>query len=564
MFDCMKKRKEEIYKDKALAYIDDVLSGKRNAGELELLAVQRHVSDVDHAMELGIYFDERAAKRALAFCQLIKHYQGEWAGQEFVPEGWQCFILWSLFGWKTAGGVRRFKYAAIEVPRKNGKTMLGAIIALYGLVADGEQGAQIFSAAVDKDQAAICWRAACKIVEQSPVLQKMLTIWKTSIAYEKTASFYKPLSKETKNKDGLNPHFTICDEMHAWVTDDIYNLIRSGMGARRQPLIFSITTAGFNMNSPYYQMRRGYIDILKGVKKDGHTFVLIFSPDPEDDWKDPEVWHKASPNLGVSVYEDFMRMEFEAAINKGSTTEVNFKTKNLNLWVDAPDVWIRDELVAKCDYGTTEGELRGDVCYAGLDLASHVDINALCLYFPERDIPAALFYFWIPEDKVKEKEDHVDYRQWQKEGFIRVTNGNVIDIDEMVADLSKILRDYDVQSLAFDPAKAYHGVIQGLQKEGFDDILDEFSQGIQNMSEPTKKMESDVSAGKVDLMGNPVIRWMFRNVVIYRDANDNIKMDKKRSAEKIDGCVAMANAYGAYMSTDIDGYTDIGPTYIKF
>lgn len=557
------RRKEEIYKKKALDYIDSVLSGSRNAGELERLAVQRHVSDLQHAMELGIYFDEKAGKKALAFCQVVKHYQGEWAGQEFIPEGWQCFILWSIFGWKTKGGIRRYKYAAVEVPRKNGKTMLGAIIALYGLVADGELGAQVFSAAVDKDQAAICWRAACRMVEQSPVLQKMLTVWTTSIAYDKAASFYKPLSKETRNKDGLNPHFAICDEMHAWSTDDLYNLIRSGMGARRQPLIFSITTAGFDMNSPYYQMRRFYVDILKGIKKDNSTFVLIFCPDKDDDWKDEATWEKASPNLGVSVYEEYMRMEFEAAINKGSTTEVNFKTKNLNLWVDAPDVWIRDELVGKCDYGTTVEELEGDTCYAGLDLASHVDINALCLYFPERETPCCLFYFWIPEDKVKEKEDHVDYRQWQKDGYIRVTNGNVIDIDEMVADLAKVLREYDVQSLAFDPAKAYHGVIQGLQKEGFDDILDEFSQGIQNMSEPAKKIEADVSSGKVDLMRNPVIRWMFSNVVIYRDANDNIKMDKKRSTEKIDGCVAMANAYGAYMSTDIDGFADIGPSYIK-
>ena len=536
----MKQRKEEIYKEKALAYIRSVLSGKRNAGELERLAVRRHVDDLEHAMERGLYFDERAAKRALAFCQLIKHYQGEWAGQEFVPEGWQCFILWSIFGWKTKGGVRRFKYAAIEVPRKNGKTMLAAVIALYGLVADGEQGAQVYSAAVDRDQAAICWKAAARM-----------------------GSYYKPLSKETKNKDGLNPHFAICDEMHAWPTDDIYNLIRSGMGARRQPLIFSITTAGFDMNSPYYQMRRLYVDILRGVKRDEHTFVLIFCPDKEDDWHDVRTWYKASPNLGVSVYEDFMRMEYEAAVNKGSTTEVNFKTKNLNLWVDAPDVWIKDDLVARCDYGTTDADLEGETCYAGLDLASHVDINALCLYFPERPVPACRFYFWIPEDKVREKEDRVDYRQWKEEGWIRVTNGNVIDIDEMVADLTRILRRYDVQSLAFDPAKAYHGVIQGLQKEGFDDLLDEFSQGIQNMSEPTKKIEADVSAGLVDLMRNPVIRWMFRNVVIYRDANDNIKMDKKRSIEKIDGCVAMANAYGTYMSTDIDSFHNIGPAYIN-
>ena len=548
----MKKRKEEIYKDRALSYIDRVTSGRRNAGELERLAVERHVRDLETAMEKGIYFDERAAKRALAFCQLVKHYQGEWAGREFEPEDWQCFILWSIFGWKTKGGVRRFTHAAIEVPRKNGKTMLGAVIALYGLVADGESGAQVYSAAVDKDQAAICWKAAADIIGQSPVLQKRLKVWTSSITYESAGAFYKPLSKETKNKDGMNPHFAICDEMHAWPTDDIYNLIRSGMGARRQPLIFSITTAGFNMSLPYYQMRRTFVDILRGVKQDDRTFAMIFCPDAGDDWHDPKTWYKASPNLGVSVYEEFMHTEYQQAVIKGGSTEVSFKTKNLNMWVDAPDVWIRDELVQRCDYGTTDADLEGETCYAGLDLASHVDINALALYFPYLDRPAFRFYFWIPEDKVREKEDRVDYRQWHKEGWIRITSGNVIDIDEMVTDLSGILKKYAVQIVAYDPAKAYHGVIQGLQKEGLDDLLSEYPQSIVNMSEPTKRIEADVSSGAVDLMGNPVIRWMFRNVVVYRDANDNIKMDKKRSVEKIDGCVAMANAYGAFMSESGD------------
>ena len=559
----MKQRVEEIYKAKALAYVDAVLSGRRMAGELERLAVERYVDDMRCATEKGFYFDEKAAKRAFIFCTVVKHYQGEWAGQEFVPEGWQCFILWNLFGWKTRGGVRRFKYAAVEVARKNGKTMLGAVIALYGLIADGEPGAQVYSAAVDRDQAAICWRAACAMVNQSRRLRSELKVWTTSISYDVQAGFYKPLSKETKNKDGLNPHFAICDEMHAWSSDDLYNLIRSGMGAQREPLLFSITTAGFNMDSPYYQMRRLYVDILKGVKKDESTFVLIFCPDKDDDWKDPATWYKASPNLGVSVYEDFMRIEFEAALNKGGSTEVSFKTKNLNMWVDAPDVWIRDELLARCDYGTTDAELEGSACYCGLDLASHVDINALCLYFPDRPVPAVRFYFWIPEEKVKEKEDHVDYRQWYNEGWIRITSGNVIDIEELVSDLSGILRKYDVRSLAFDPSKAYHGVIQGLQREGFDDILDEFSQGILNMSEPTKKIEADISSGSVDLMRNPVIRWMFRNVVIYRDANDNIKMDKKRSVEKIDGCVAMANAYGTYMSADVSDFSSLGSYFIN-
>lgn len=545
-------KKTDLYKRKALSYIDRVISGERVAGELERLAVQRHLSDLENATEMGLYFDEKAAKIVFAFFTLLKHYKGEWAGKELELEDWQCFIVWCVFGWKTKDGRRRFNYANVEVARKNGKTTFAAGIALFMLIMDGEPGAEVYSAAVDREQASICWTAAFKMVEQSKELSKYVKLWKTSIVFENTESSYKPLSKETKNKDGLSPHCAICDEMHAWVSDDIYNLITTGMGARRNPLVFSITTAGADMSLPYYGMRNHYIEILRGIKKQENTFAIIYCPDKEDDWKDPKTWLKASPNLGISVYMDYMEKQFENAMNKGGTVEVNFKTKNLNMWVDAPDVWIQDEKVIRCNHGTTEDDLRGQKCWAGLDLASHVDINALALYFPLLPVPAFRFYFWIPEGKVREKEDRVDYRQWHKEGWINITPGDVIDIDFMLADLEKIFLLYDVQDIAFDPAKSYHGIIQGLQKSGFAELLDEFSQGIQNMSEPTKKIEADVTAGKVDLMGNPVIRWMFRNVVVYRDANDNIKLDKKRAIEKIDGVVAMADAYGGYMSQDED------------
>jgi phage terminase large subunit-like protein len=390
------------------------------------------------------------------------------------------------------------------------------------------------------------------MVEQSPQLSSVVKLFRKAIVYEKTASSYKPLSRETKNKDGLSPHCAICDEMHAWTDDRLYHLITTGMGARRQPLIFSITTAGADMSLPYYSMRSFYIDILRGVKKQENTFAIIFCPDKDDDWKDRRTWEKANPNYGVSVYEHYMETEFESAMNKGGTKEVEFKTKNLNIWVDAPDVWIQDEKVRQCDFGTTDEDLLGRECYGGLDLASHVDITALTLYFPTLDTPAVRMWVWIPEGKVLQKQDRVDYREWHRQGWVNITPGDVIDIDYLTRDIDRILKDYDVKRVAFDPAKAYHGVIQNLQKNGYDEILDEFSQSMMNMSEPTKKVEADVTAGAVDLMRNPVLRWMFRNVAIYRDANDNIKLDKKRSAEKIDGVVAMANAYGTYMSVKED------------
>lgn len=558
----MKGKKADVYKQKVLQYIDSVMTGERVAGELEKLAVQRYLSDMEGSPENGFYFDEATAKKALSFFSLLKHYKGEWAGKELELEGWQCFIVWNIFGWKKKGGFRRFNYAYVEVARKNGKTTFAAGIALIMLIIDGEAGAEVYSAAVDREQAAICWEAAKSMAEQSTALSGYLTFWKRSIVMESTSSSYKPLSKETKNKDGLSPHCAICDEMHAWPTDDLLNLITTGMGARRQPLVFGITTAGKNMDLPYYTIRSQNIDVLRGIKKEENTFVLIFSPDKEDDWKNPDTWKKASPNLGISVHMDYMEREFEKALNRGGTTEVDFKTKNINMWVDAPDVWIQDEKIQRCIHGTTDDDLIGQECYGGLDLASHVDINALALYFPRLPHPAFRLFFWIPEGKVAQKEDRVDYREWHKQGYINITPGDVIDIDVLTSDMATILKRYDVKNLAYDPAKAYHGVIQGLQKEGFDDVLDEFPQNIRNMSEPTKKIELDATAGVIDLMGNPVIRWMFRNVAIYRDPNDNLKLDKRKSIEKIDGVVAMANAYGGFMSekddTNTYEYTGIG------
>lgn len=550
----------EEYIKKANSYMADVLSGKRIAGELEILAVKRHFYDLENAPEMGLYFDVKKAQKALAFFTLLKHSKGEWAGKELILEGWQCFSIMSIFGWMKADGTRRFNESYTEVARKNGKTTYAAGIANYMLVFDDEQGAEVYSAAVDKEQAKVCWEGAKNMVEASKELSKYVETSKQAIFVPSTNSTFKSFSKDTKNKDGFNPHCAICDELHAWPTDDIYNLIISGMGARKQPLVFSITTAGFDKMSPCFEMRSVYIDILRGIKKQEETFVLIFSLDKDDDWKNPKNWGKANPNLGVSVYPDYLDKQLAQAILRKSR-EVNFKTKNLNMWVDAPDVWISDDNVTANDFGTMDKSLVGQECYAGLDLASHLDINALILDFPSLPNHPVKCFFWIPEGKVAEKEDKVDYRLWYDQGWLNITSGDVIDIDEILADIDEILSLYNVKKLSFDPAKAFHGVIQGLQKGGWDDILEEYPQGITYMSEPAKKIEALITAKECDLMKNPIMRWMFKNVAIYTDANDNIKLDKKKSIEKIDGVVAWANAMGGYMASANDNKDNMYETH---
>ena len=560
----MSKARIKEYEEKALKYIERVITGERIAGELEIAAVKRHLTDLDNAVEMGFYFDKKEARKVFAFFTFLKLSEGEWAGREFVLEDWQCFIIWVIFGWRKAGGYRRFRRAGVEVARKNGKTTFAAGISLYMLLMDGEAGAQVFSAAVDREQASIVWSHAKSMISQSEAISSIAKCWSKSIVYEQMSSSFKPLSRETKNKDGLNPSAAICDEEHAWPSDDILNLIVTGMGARKQPLIFGITTAGSNMSGPYYQRRSLYVDILRRTKKQEDTFTIIFTMDDGDDWKDPKNWYKASPNLGVSVYPEYMESQFDDALLKGGETEVQFKTKNLNMWVDAPKTWIQDEKIVACNKGATIEDLKGKVCYAGLDLASHVDINALSLYFPEQK--ALKCFYWIPEGKVKQKEDRVDYRKWYQSGWIKITPGDVIDIDYLVADITEILQMYDVKRLSFDPAKAYHGVIQGLQSAGFDNVLDEFPQNIRNMSEPTKKLESLILSGELDLMGDPVLRWMFRNVVVYTDPNDNIKLDKAKSIEKIDGVVSSVNAIGGFMSKEdtSTGYENHGVRMVNF
>lgn len=540
------KKDPQIWENFVETYIKNVVSGKKIAGELEILSVKRHLSDLENSAKTGYYFNKNAALKAFAFFSLLRHSKGEFAGRPFELSDWQMFIVWCLFGWMRSDGSRRFRYAYVEVARKNGKTTFAAAIALYMLVLDGEDGAEVYMAATTRGQARICWTEARNMVGKSSALTKKIQRWSHALTMESTLSKMEPLSRDSDKLDGLNPHFAVIDEFHAHKSDDLYNVLKSATGARRQPMLFTITTAGFDKLGPCFSMRKTYIDILKGIKEQENTFVIIFTLDEVDDWKDPKNWGKSNPNLGVSVKAEYLNEEFNSAVNRGGSEEVNFKTKNLNVWVDAPTVWIQDELVVSCRHGVMDEELTGQVCYAGLDLASHVDITALALYFPE--LKAVKVHYWIPEAKVEEESDRVDYKRWVAQGRIFTTEGNVIDIDTHVDQIYEIVKRYNCRNIAFDPAKAYHGTIQGLQKKGLNQVLDEFDQGIRSMSEPTRELERMVTGGEIDLMGDPVLRWMFRNAVAVKDANDNIKLHKDKSQNKIDGLIAVVNAIGGYMS----------------
>lgn len=543
------------YRSRFRNYVKSVSSGKRICCEFERLAVERHLRDLKNPK---FYFDEVAGLRFCNFFKLLVHFKGELAGTEIVLDHWEIFVTMCVFGWKVRKtGYRRFRYADVIIPRKNGKSTFAAGLALACMMIDHEMGAEIYSAGTDRDQASVVWGTAKEIAEKSPAIKQFLWLGKKAIVMESTVSSFKPLSRELKNKDGSNPHMAVCDERHAWTSNEMFEVLKSGLGARRQALIFTITTAGRDVTVPYFAQMEFLADILRGKVEQDNQFVMIFAPDEGDDWRDPETWRKVNPGIGTALSLDYLRDECAEAVKKGGTIEANFKTKNLNMWVNAPDIWISDDKVKACSYGTDPASLVGQRCYAGLDIASHVDINALALFFPALPHRPVLMHYWLPEAKIDDpdRKDVVDYRRWADMGLIHSMPGAVLDTDQMSADIVDILHQYDIQNLAFDPFKAYHGIIQNLQKAGLGDILDEFSQGIKTMSEPTKKVESLVVGAEVDLMGDPVIRWMFGNVVLYQDPNDNIKVHKGKSRNKIDGVVALINAVGGWMSKEAD---DIG------
>jgi phage terminase large subunit-like protein len=530
-------------------YIEDVLSGKILSSKTTRLTFERHKRDLAVAPESGWYFDKRAAEKVFGFCSFLRHSPDKRTWVPFDPEPWESAIIYILFGWKKRGGVRRFNYAYIEISKKNGKSTLCAVFANYLLFFDSEEEAEVYCAATVEKQARLVFGMAKKMIEHSPELSKRTRILTKNINIPASSSKMEMLGRDSESMEGINPSGAVIDEYHVWKNNEVFENIQSATVNRTQPLVIIITTAGRDKTLPCYGYRSLCLEILKGIKQQDDTFAVIYTPDDTDDWKSESAWKKANPNFGVTVLPERFRAEFQGAVND-PRKEVSFKTKNLNLWVDAPEVWIPDDKWILCNHGTKPDELIGQPCFWGLDLASHVDINALALYFPYvRGHPVAKLFYWIPEAKVKETIDRVDYSVWVKAGYIKTTSGDVIDIETQIKDIMEIASEYQCEILSFDPAKAYHGVIQGLVKAGFpQDKLDEYSQGIMSMSAPTKEFERLAMSGTIDHMNDPVLRWMLSNVQIYQDINNNIKPDKKRSRNKIDGIVALINAIGGWMS----------------
>lgn len=531
-------------------YIDDVVSGRQVACKWVRLAVDRHLRDLETGHKRGLSFDEAAAKKNIAFFALLKHSKGEWARKTIILEPWQQFHLWVLFGWKRADGTRRFRTAYLEVARKNGKSTMAAGVGLYLLVADGEPGADIYTGATKRDQARIIHAEAVRMVKQSPALQKKLTLYKDNIHDISTFSKFEPLGKDSQTSDGLNVQGGIIDELHAHPDGDLWDVLETGTGSRRQPLMYAITTAGNNPISVCFQFHDYTEKVLSGVIEDDAFFGTIYSLDVDpkkgktEDWENEEAWIKANPNLGVS--KKLADMQDQARRAKEMPARLNsFLQKHLDLWVSGAVKWINLDHWNACDHPLPD--LAGRLCYAGLDLSSTIDITALVLVFPpheeededeDEDEPYWVIpLFWVPEDRIWErsKRDRVPYEAWLRQGHIQDTPGNVVDYDFIVAAIEEQSQVYDIQEIAFDRWGAFQ-ISQKLTEKGF--TMVPFGQGYASMSGPTKEFEKLILSRELGHGGNPVLRWMADNVVAREDPAGNIKPDKSKSREKIDGIVA--------------------------
>ena len=542
-------------------YALDVITGKIPAAKYVAKACQRYLTDLDTAEERGLEFKPKTAQAYITFFQrAIRHTVGEWDGQPFDPLPWQQFILWNLYGWFREDGTRRFNYAYITVARKNGKTTLMAGCALAALFFDQEKAAEVYFAATKKDQAKIGFDEAQRMVSISPQLRRHLRAGKHDIKAPTLSARCTYLSSERDTLDGLNIHFAGIDEYHAHPTDGVANVLRSGMQARRNPLHLTITTAGFNRESPCYEMQKTCKEILDGVKHDDAQFALIYELDEDDDWTNSSTWIKANPSLGVALRQQLLESQLQQAINLGGSREVEFKTKHLNKWVTASKTWIQDEIWSANE---RQEDLTGRICWGGLDLASVSDMTALVMVYPDGEGYHVRGHYFMPSDTIDNILDrdpsHI-YRTFLDLPNFHVTDGNVTDYaairrlvsgvmnrpDGQEVDGSSLMHNYQIEKIAFDRYNSTQIAID-LVDDGVP--LTPFGQGFVSMSSPTKQLEVLVRTGKVWHDGDPVLRWALGNVELKMDPAGNIKADKQKSGGKIDPIVAMVMGIGEHMKT---------------
>ena len=488
------------------------------------------------------WMDEEAAQKAIDFFpECLCHVKGELAGKPFRLEPWQQAVVGNVFGWKRPDGTRRYREAFVFVPRKNGKTAMAAGIVLFVLFCDGEPGAELYSAAADREQASLVFDQAKGMVLHEPELEGRAKVYTKAIVYESQGSAYKAISADAATKHGYNTHLAIVDELHAQPNRDLVDVLMTSTGARRQPLVMHITTSDFERESICNEKHEYACKVRDGIIDDPSFLPVIYEAQRDDDWTDPGVWAMANPNLGVSVSREYLERECKRA--KETPTFLNtFKRLHLNIRTESDVAWLPIDAWDRCKAEALE--LGGRKCWGGLDLSSNRDLTAFALAFPLDDGKWALkTWFWIPKDNARkrERDDRVPYITWSRQGHIKLTEGNVVDYDVVKADIAALHKRFNICQIGVDRWQATHITTQ-LQGDGFDMVP--FGQGFASMSAPSKEFEKLVMGGQMVQDVNPVMRWCISNTMVETDAAGNIKPSKKKSTERIDGTVAGIMAVG--------------------
>ncbi|RTL42759.1 MAG: terminase large subunit [Candidatus Melainabacteria bacterium] len=499
------------------------------------------------------YFDEEAADRVIRFAHsYARHQKGEWAGQLIRLDQWEIDILRKLFGWKKkSDGTRRYKTLYLEVPRKNGKSLIGAVIALYMLISDGEPGAEVYSAATDRKQASIVFDVAAQIVKADQALSKRCKVYKgtKTITVERTNSKYVALSADAFTKDGLNASCIIFDELHAQKKRELYDVLRTSMAARRQPLEVYITTAGSDIDTICGEVHDYATKVADGTLVDDSFLGVIFAADKDDDWTSPKVWAKANPGFGVSVKLAYLEDKCREAQNKPSY-ENTFKRNHLNIWTEAETIWIPRAKLLKCkaNYSQIGTEAYGQPIWVAVDLSKRVDITAVSFtYLHNEKVMRNITQGFMPEEVAKEREqqDRIKYSQWAKEGWLTLTEGDVIDIDVICDWIDGLAEHFDVQKVGVDPWGS-QALQTRLIKSGAPVM--EFRQGTKTMSPVMKDMEAAVQTRQWQHNGNPMLLWMFANLTPFVDSSGNMKPDKSKRNKRIDGAVTSIMSAGLVLA----------------
>ena len=507
-------------------------------------------------MAEGSHYDEERADYAVSFIECLSHTKGTWAGKPFTLLDWQEQIVRDLFGIIKPNGYRQFNTAYVEIPKKNGKSELAAAIALLLCCGDGEQRAEIYGCAADRGQATIVFDVAADMVRMCPALNRRCKILASQkrIIYLPTNSFYQVLSAEAYSKHGFNIHGVVFDELHTQPNRKLFDVMTKGSGdARMQPLYFLITTAGTDTNSICYETHRKALDILEGRKIDTTFYPVIYGAGADEDWTDPKVWKNSNPSLGETIGIDKVEAACESA-KQNPAEENSFRQLRLNQWVKQTVRWMPMEKWDACSFPVSERELEGRVCYGGLDLSSTTDLTSFVLVFPPEDDEGKyeiLPFYWVPEETLdlRVRRDHVPYDVWERQGYIRTTEGNVVHYGYIEKFIEELGTRFNIREIAFDRWGATQ-MVQNLEDMGFTVVP--FGQGFGSMSSPTKELFKLTLERRLAHGGHPVLRWNIDNVTIRTDPAGNIKMDKAKSTEKIDGAIATVMALDRAIRCGID------------